>query len=125
MSIKLLLLKSGEDVIADVKEMMVGDENDPKVVGYFLDKPCVVKMRPSEQSPQEEPEKAEQKASFQLAFYPWMPLTKNKLIPISLDWVITMVDPIDQLYDMYVEEVVNYGKDDQNTGIAEQSDSDQ
>ena len=40
MSIKLLVLKSGEDLVADVQEMVVED----KVVGYFLNKPCVVKM---------------------------------------------------------------------------------
>jgi len=123
MTIKLLLLKSGEDVIADVKEMLVGEEENAKVIGYFLDKPCVVKMRPSEQGVHEDSQSIEQKASFQLAFYPWMPLTKNKIIPISVDWVITMVDPIDQLYDMYIEEVVNYGKNNQDTGTDEQSDS--
>ena len=41
MTIKLLLLKSGEDLIADVKEMVV----EEKVIGYFLHKPCVIKMR--------------------------------------------------------------------------------
>ena len=39
MTVKILLLKSGEDVIADVKEMVSPDK---KVIGYFLDKPCVV-----------------------------------------------------------------------------------
>ena len=38
MAIKLAVLKSGEDVIADIREMMVGDEDTPddkkKVVGY-------------------------------------------------------------------------------------------
>ena len=52
MSVKLLLLKSGEQVIADVKEMLVGDEESPKVVGYFLNKPCVVNIRiPGRNSP--------------------------------------------------------------------------
>ena len=44
MTIKLLLLKSGEDIIADVSEMNVGQEDNPRVVGYFLDKPCIIKM---------------------------------------------------------------------------------
>ena len=37
MTIKLLLLKSGEDIIADVTEMAVGEEKERSVVGYFLD----------------------------------------------------------------------------------------
>ena len=45
MTIKLTLLKSGEDIIADVTEMCIGEEENRRVVGYYLDKPCVVKMR--------------------------------------------------------------------------------
>ena len=45
MTIKILLLKSGEDVIADLKEMVSPDE---KVIGYFLNKPCVVKLIPKD-----------------------------------------------------------------------------
>ena len=37
MTIKLLLLKSGEDLIADVQEMVVKEN----VVGYFLTRRCV------------------------------------------------------------------------------------
>jgi len=36
MTIKLALLKSGEDVITDMTEMCVGDEENKRVVGYFL-----------------------------------------------------------------------------------------
>ena len=39
MTVKLLLLKSGEEVISDINEMAVGEEDDQKVVGYFLGKP--------------------------------------------------------------------------------------
>ena len=42
MTIKVLVMKSGEDVIADVQEMMSKDE---QVLGYFLSKPCVVTLR--------------------------------------------------------------------------------
>ena len=41
MTIKILVLKSGEDVIADIKEMMTSDK---QVMGYILTKPCVVKL---------------------------------------------------------------------------------
>ena len=45
MTIKLLLLKSGEDMIADITEMAYGEDDDRRVVGYYLNKPCVIKMR--------------------------------------------------------------------------------
>ena len=45
MTIKLLLLKSGEDVIADVSEMIMGEGDEKRVIGYHLDKPCVIRMQ--------------------------------------------------------------------------------
>ena len=45
MTIKLLLLKSGEDIIADISEMVAGEGERKRVVGYFLNRPCVIKMR--------------------------------------------------------------------------------
>ena len=39
MTVKLILLKSGEDIIADVTEMVVGEEEERRIVGYFFDKP--------------------------------------------------------------------------------------
>ena len=35
MAIKLLLLKSGEDMIADVSEMAYGEDDSRRVVGYY------------------------------------------------------------------------------------------
>ncbi len=49
MTAKLILLKSGEDIIADVTEMVVGEEEERRVVGYFFDKPCIVKLREGEE----------------------------------------------------------------------------
>ena len=125
MAVKLLLLKSGEQVIADVKEMLVGDEESPKVVGYFLNKPCVVNIRiPKGNAPSDVEKNNIQTTSFKISLFPWMPLSKDSNIPISTDWVITMVNPDDKLNTMYIENVVNYGKDNQNIIIDEQSDSD-
>ena len=125
MAVKLLLLKSGEQVIADVKEMLVGDEESPKVVGYFLNKPCVVNIRiPGRNSPSDAEKNNIQTTSLNISLFPWMPLAKEINVPISTDWVITMVNPEDKLNAIYMENVVNYGKDNQNIIIDEQSDSD-
>tara|TARA_Y100001970_G_C13592220_1_gene536094 strand:- start:132 stop:494 length:363 start_codon:yes stop_codon:yes gene_type:complete len=117
MSIKLILLKSGEDIISEVKEMNVGTEDDRKVIGYYLNKPCIVKMQdPSVVN--------DEKASFQVALFPWMPLTKDDNIPIAADWLITMVEPIDNLKKMYIEDVVNYGKNNQSSSTGKQLSTD-
>ena len=126
MTVKLLLLKSGEDIIADVKEMVVGEEENPRVVGYFLHKPCVVKMTPPTNVPEEfEEESDPQKASFRVTLFPWMPLSKDNTIPIAADWVVTMVTPSDKLNNMYMEDVMNYGKNDKDNSTNNPTDSDQ
>ena len=118
MTIKLILLRSGEDIIADVKEMVVGEEDSAKVVGYFLTQPCIVKM----QNPS--PSEDQDKTSFSISLYPWMPLSKDKTILIPTDWVVTMTEPVDKIKDMYMEEVINYGKEtNENSGTDEQPDS--
>lgn len=122
MTIKLLVLKSGEDVVADVQEMVIED----KVVGYFLNKPCVVKMANYTPVEDEETTEQKQKNAYQIRFYPWVPLAKDPVIPITLEWVVTMVDPIDKLTKLYVEDILEYGKqNDQNSSTDEQPDTDQ
>ena len=96
MSTKLLLLKSGEDVIAEVKEMCVGDEDKPTIVGYFLRYPCRVKLVANETS-----HDGDQKVPFRMQLTPWMPLSKAELIPIVADWVVTATEPIDELLEAY------------------------
>ena len=66
MTVKILLLKSGEDVITDVKEMISSDE---KVIGYFLTKPCVIKLLPKKTEGN--------KKETSISMYPRMPLAKE------------------------------------------------
>ena len=127
MTIKLLLLKSGEDIIADVQEMAVGEEGSidtPKrVVGYFLNKPCVVKMK-DPRTLDEQEKGVIHKAGFQVSLFPWMPLAKEETIPITADWVITMVEPMNSLKKMYQEDIVNHGQSNQSNSTSKQSKSD-
>ena len=118
MTIKLMLLKSGEDVIADVTEMCVGTEENRQVIGYNLDKPCIVKMRDPNLIKEEGPKK---QSGFAVSLFPWMPLTKQEVIPVPADWLITMVEPIDKLKEMYVEDIVEYGKDNQSDSTDDDS----
>jgi len=124
MTIKLMLLKSGEDIIADVNEMVVGDEDNKRIVGYFLDRPCIVKMR-SPSMITEEVGEGVQRTGFEVSLYPWMPLSNDERIPIPADWMITMVEPVTKLKEMYVEDIKENGKNDKNSSTDQQSDSDQ
>ena len=112
MTIKLCLLKSGEDIIADVSEMNVGNEEERSVVGYFLDRPCVFKMRDPNLLNEEGPKK---QSGFQVSLFPWIPLSAETRIPIPADWLVTMVEPAYKLKEMYVEDIVNYGNQSNST----------
>ena len=118
MTVKLILLKSGEDIIGDVTEMIVGEESERRVVGYFLEKPCIIKLREGEESP-------DKKSAYKISMFPWMPLSADSKIPVPADWLVTMVEPKDQLSKMYLEDVVGNGQDNQDSDSSESSDSDQ
>ena len=105
MTVKLAILKSGEDIVADIKEMVVGEGDDARVVGYVLTKPCGVSLNSKSIKIDDE------KDTYQLKLFPWCPLTKNEKIPITADWVVTIVDPIDKSTQMYTKEVLGDGSE--------------
>ena len=121
MTIKLCLLKSGEDIITDLTEMRTQEGPEGRVIGYFFEKPCVVKMRNPQQQPQTDANT--QKAGFEVSLFPWMPLSADKKIPVTADWLITMVEPAANLKKMYIEDVVN-GSDSKTNSSDDKSDSD-
>jgi len=117
-----MLLKSGEDLIADVAEMAVGEDENLRVVGYYLTKPCLVRMR----NPNiVEDSGSDKKTGFEVSLYPWIPLSADERISIPAEWLVTMVEPTIKLKEMYIEDVIEYGKDSKDSGTTEQSDSNQ
>ena len=50
-----------------------------------------------------------------------MPLAKEQIIPLSTDWVVTMVTPQDKIEEMYTQDVLkNFKNDDQTDSSDEQ-----
>ena len=117
MTIKILVLKSGEDVIADIKEMMTSDN---QVMGYILTKPCVVKlMSAAPLTAEEDDSNIEGSSEVRIRMHPWAPLAKEKQVPLSTEWVVTMFSPIDKVLDMYKKQVL---KENGKTDTADSSD---
>ena len=125
MTVKVLVLKSGEDVIADVQEMV---NHDQQVIGYFLTKPVVVKLKTvNVPTPEELDPKTENETELSITMMPWIPLARDRTIPLSTDWVVTMVTPVEKVLDMYETDVLkketNDGKDnDQVTSLDDERD---
>ena len=124
MTIKLVLLKSGEDIISDLTEMSVGEGENRVVIGYFLNKPCIVKMRtPAQNLLTEENQGNIKRSNYEVSLFPWMPLSKEEVIPVTADWVVTMVEPVEKLKNMYIEDIVNNETINKTTSSNEQTDS--
>jgi len=113
MTVKLAILKSGEDIIADIQEMVLED----RVVGYIFNKPCNIKM-------QFDDNRKNKTDAVKIRLTPWILLSKDEKIRVPLEWVITMVNPIDKLSEMYQEDILKNGKDDQSISTVKQLDSD-
>lgn len=112
MSIKIALLKSGESVIADIKELIQED----KICGYLFKNPYVVGLQPTFQILTEEPQ--ESSGETNISFTPWIPFTMDKDIPVRHDWLVTVVSPAKQIQELY-EEMIN-GQNDQSDSTGEQ-----
>ena len=119
MTIKILVLKSGEDVIADIKEMMTPDN---KVMGNLLTKPCVVKlMSNAPLTAEEDDPDNEHSSEVRIRMHPWAPLAKEKEIPLTSEWVVTMITPIDKVLTMYKEQVLKNGQNNSTDSSDKQS----
>ena len=113
MSVKLVMLKSGEDLIADVKEIKSNEE----VIGYYFDNPLLVKMYESENEPtvlNEDSTTKEYASKVRITFFPWAPLSKDTRIPCSADWVVTITEPLENLKKLYQERLDGRKESDQS-----------
>ena len=101
MSIKLLLLKSGEQVLADTKELRRKDDVPmvDKVYGYLLTRPHKV----SANKPLVLTENVDEQRNVEITLAPWILLSEDKVMTIPKEWVITIVNPIESIVKMYEE----------------------
>ena len=100
MSTKLALLKSGEDVIADIKE--IRQETTDELISYLFKNPYCVKIKKSEVLIENE---LKPKPKHELAYYKWMSLSKDDDIIVNKDWVVCITDPLDSVKQNYEEKM--------------------
>ena len=94
MSVQIALLKSGEEVIADIKEFRDSDGN---LVSYFFGEPHCIKIKTQEVLIEAE----DAPPRHELIFYKWMGLSKDKDIIVNKDWVVCIADPLDSIVESY------------------------
>tara|TARA_B100000085_G_scaffold191682_1_gene175618 strand:- start:1608 stop:1988 length:381 start_codon:yes stop_codon:yes gene_type:complete len=110
MAVKLAVLKSGEDVVADIKELV---DDDGNTVSLVFQNPVVVKLV----SPQTLLE-GENENEYRVAFIPWIPLSAEDTVAVQRDWVVTIVEPVELVKSSY-EERMN-GRQGDNVSAADQ-----
>jgi len=98
MSTQLALLKSGEEVIADIKE--IRQEKTDELVSYLFKDPYYVKIKKSEVLVENEV-----KSKHELAYYKWMSLSKDDDIIVNRDWVVCITNPLDSVKKNYEEKM--------------------
>ena len=98
MSIQLTLLKSGEEVIADIKE--IRQEETDELVSYLFKDPYCVKIKTTQVLVEQET-----RPKHQLAYYKWMSLSKDNDIIVNKDWVVCITNPLDSVKKNYEEKM--------------------
>jgi hypothetical protein len=96
MNVKLILLRTGQTIIADVLEMVSPDTE--KFIGYFFNNPCGISL--DSINPEEDPDS---KVKMSIRLIDWIPLSKDKKIPICPDYVISLMEPVDSLRDIFIK----------------------
>tara|TARA_E500000331_G_C16638700_1_gene447528 strand:+ start:165 stop:482 length:318 start_codon:yes stop_codon:yes gene_type:complete len=101
MTVKLVLLKSNEEVIADVQELV---DEDQKVLFMVLTNAYCCKLI---ESPQMLTEGDTPQTEYSVQYYPWMPLSADKRISIDPTWVVAVTEPSEMVKTSYLERMKN------------------
>ena len=99
MSIKLTLLRSGETLISEMKELVA--EKEQQAHAYLLENPHVVQTR--EKTFLSEEEKKIGDFGIDVTLIPWIVLSADKKIIIPIDVVTTIVEPIESVKQMFID----------------------
>jgi hypothetical protein len=136
MTVKIALLKSGEQIIADIKELISGSDDDEsssnRVIGYLFEFPYVTHLRNPELIIDKDKDAPIQ---LEISLFNWLPMSKDHSIPVPPSWVVTMYEPTKKVKDMYVNVLEKIKKNKENLkkigeengkvdSTAEQTDSD-
>ena len=94
MSIKIALLKSGEQVVTDIKELMSED----KPVGYLFKDPETLTINKSFLVSYSD-------TSVEISLTQWILMSSDRELAVPTDWIVTLAEPIDSVMKMYKDKI--------------------
>ena len=112
MSIKLTLLKTGEQLISDMKELVT--EGQDQAHAYLHDNPHTVQINEKQFITEEEKELDEGDYGINVSLLPWIILSKDKKMIIPTDSVLTVVEPLDSVTQLYLDKVNSFEIEETN-----------
>tara|TARA_Y100001937_G_C6907228_1_gene235968 strand:+ start:65 stop:400 length:336 start_codon:yes stop_codon:yes gene_type:complete len=110
MSIKLTLLKTGEQLISDMKELVAENQEYPHA--YLLVDPHLVQINEKRFITEEEKKNGD--FGINVSLLPWIVLSKDKKMIIPVDSVLTVVEPLDAVTKLYEEKLENFKMEELN-----------
>tara|TARA_B100000212_G_C27155348_1_gene439322 strand:+ start:53 stop:388 length:336 start_codon:yes stop_codon:yes gene_type:complete len=110
MSIKITVLKSGEQIISDMKELTAeGQEN---AQAYLLNNPHTYTI--NEKRFITEEEKKDGDFGIDVSLFPWLILSKDSQMIIPVDSVLTVVEPVNALTKLYQDKLNSFKMEELN-----------
>ena len=106
MSIKLTLLKTGEQLISEMKELV--SEGQEQVHAYLLDNPHTVEINEKQFITEDEKDIGGGDYGINVVLVPWIILSKDKKMIIPIDSVLTIVEPLDSVTQMYEDKCESF-----------------
>ena len=110
MSIKLTLLKSGEQLVSEMKELVA--EGQEQAHAYLLENPHTVDI--NEKEFLTEDEKKDGDFGINVSLIPWIILSKDKKMVIPVDTVLTIVEPLDAVTKLYLDKLKSFKMEELN-----------
>ena len=104
MSIKLTLLKTGEQLISEMKELTEEGKDEPQA--YLLENPHTVNI--NEKHFVTEEEKRDGDFGINVTLLPWIILSKESTMIIPTDSVLTVVEPLDSVTQLYLDKLKSF-----------------
>ena len=96
MSIKVAVLQSGEQIIAEMKEIV----SEHKPIAYLFNQPHKVVL-----NNQIVLSESKDKSSVEVTLAKWILISDEDDIPVSVNQVVTLVEPVASVKKMYEEKV--------------------
>ena len=98
MSVRVVRIRGGEDIICDIRE--ITQEGDKKVLGYQLTDPYFVYLS-EEMTATDDEGNIHKISNPQITMIPWAPLAKERFVIVRFDEVIAAYETHDDVLDKY------------------------